>query len=72
MEQRSVKIDAVLSRRSDGVFGDEQQIVCSAPAFQQILERLAQYAFAATARDSAQPIEICAVFIDQLSARAPS
>lgn len=53
VEQCAVEVDAVLLRRGDCMLGNEQQVVGAAPALEQILERLAQHAFAAAARDSA-------------------
>lgn len=72
VEQRAVEVDAVLLRRGDGMFGHELEVVRASPALEQVLKRLAKHAFTAAARDSAQAIEIGAIFVDQLSAHAPS
>ena len=68
VEQRAVDIDARHLPGQDVVFGDELQVVRAAPAFQQVLERLAQHAFAPAARNRAQPVQFGPVFVDQLTA----
>ena len=70
VKQRSVGVDAVARLGDDLVLGDEHELVRLAPAAQQILERLAQHAFAAASGNCAQPVKFSPIFIDQLSAHA--
>ena len=59
VEHRAVGIDAGAARGAG-------EVVRPPPALEQILERLAQHAFTAAARYGAQPVELGAVFVDQL------
>ena len=47
VQQRAVDINAITSRGNDVVFRDEGQIEAPPPALEEVLERLAQHAFAA-------------------------
>jgi hypothetical protein len=51
------------------VFGNELEVVRLAPALEQILERLAQHTFALTAGHRTQPVQLAAIFVDQMLAQ---
>jgi hypothetical protein len=69
VEKRSVGNDRIALRIGHPVLRQKDKIIGLAPAFEQILERLADRSFPPAPRCLAHPIKVGAVFVDQLAAQ---